>query len=107
MPNVNKDILRWARETAGLTLEDAAQKLQLNPARGVSAVDRLTALEAGDEIPTRAMLVRMANQYRRPLLTFYLSTPPRRGDRGQDFRTLPPDHALADDALFDALIRDV
>lgn len=107
MPRVNPDILRWARETAVLTPEEAADKLQLIPARGVSAADRLIALEAGKAVPTRPMLVRMAKLYRRPLLTFYLSAPPRRADRGQDFRTLPADHAPADEALLDTLIRDV
>ena len=85
MPNVNPEILRWARETAGLTLEDAVQKLKISKARGVPALDRLAALEAGEEAPTRPMLVKMAKQYRRPLLTFYMSAPPRKADRGQDF----------------------
>jgi len=107
MPRVNPDILRWARETARLTPEEAVKKLKLGPARGVSAVDRLAALEVGEEPPTRPMLVKMAQQYRRPLLTFYLSAPPRRGDRGQDFRTLPEGHSTASHALLDALIRDV
>lgn len=107
MPNVNPDILRWARETAGLTLEEAAEKLSVRKARGRSPVDRLIDLEAGDVEPTRPMLVKMAKQYRRPLLTFYLSEPPRRGDRGQDFRTLPADQPASDEALLDALIRDV
>lgn len=31
MPRVNPDILRWARETAGLTPEEAAEKIQLHP----------------------------------------------------------------------------
>jgi len=109
MPKVNPDIMRWARETAGLTLEDAATKIELRQARGVSGADRLAALESSDEgtEPTRALLTRMAKQYRRPLLTFYLTAPPRKGDRGQDFRTLPEDHSDADEALLDALIRDV
>ncbi len=107
MPRVNPDILRWARETAGLTAEEAVEKLQLLPARGASPVERLAALEAGEDVPTRPMLVKMAKHYRRPLLTFYLSAPPRRGDRGQDFRTLPEGHSPADDALLDVLIRDV
>jgi len=88
-------------------LEEAATKLNLHQARGVSAVDRLTALESGDDQPTRSLLTRMAKQYRRPLLTFYMSAPPRKGDRGQDFRTLPVDYSDADEALLDALIRDV
>lgn len=107
MPAVNPDILRWARETAGLAPEEAVKKLQLQRARGVSSVERLAALEAGKNLPTRTMLVKMAKQYRRPLLTFYMSAPPRRGDRGQDFRTLPDGDSLADHALLDALIRDI
>lgn len=107
MPRVNPEILRWARETANLTLEDAVGRLKLLPKKGISAAARLRALELGDEIPSRAMLVKMARHYRRPLLTFYLATPPRRGDRGQDFRTLPKGQSLADEALLDALIRDV
>lgn len=47
MPNVNPSILRWARETAGLTPEEAVQKLDINDARGVAASDRLVALESG------------------------------------------------------------
>lgn len=107
MPRVNSDIIRWARETAGLTLEEATKKLQIHEARGVSAVDRLAALESGDDQPTRSLLRRMEKQYRRPLLTFYMTNPPRKGDRGQDFRTLPEDYSEADEALLDALIRDV
>lgn len=98
-------ILRWARETSGLSLRDAASKIGLREARGVSPEDRLKALEEGQATPTRPLLVKMAKQYRRPILTFYLSVPPRRGDRGQDFRTLPEDHSEADEALLDALIR--
>ena len=107
MPTVNPDILKWARETAGLTLEDAAAKLDIGEARGVPGVTRLAAYEAGEREPSRPLLVRMAKQYRRPLLTFYMSKAPRLGERGQDFRTLPPEHSAAQDALVDALIRDV
>ena len=108
MPKVNHDILLWARETAGLTREEAVEKLGIRAARGMAAVDRLAALETGGAEPTRPMLVKMAKQYRRPLLTFYMSAPPRKGDRGADFRTLPADeHSVAEDALLDALVRDV
>lgn len=107
MPKVNSEILKWARETAGLTLEEAATKINLQQARGISASDRLAALENGENEPTRSLLTRMAKQYRRPLLAFYMSAPPRKGDRGQDFRTLPEDHSDIDEALLDVLIRDV
>ena len=107
MPRVNPEVLRWARETAGLTPAAAVEKLRLLSARGKSAIERLAALEAGEDEPTRPMLVKMARQYRRPLLTFYMSAPPLRGDRGQDFRTLPDSHSEAEDALLDVLIRDI
>jgi Zn-dependent peptidase ImmA (M78 family) len=107
MPAVNPEILKWARETAGLSKDDAVAKLNLRAARGVEPVDRLRELENGTNQPTRAMLVKMTKQYRRPLLTFYLSAPPLAGNRGQDFRTLPQDHLESDEALLDALIRSV
>jgi Zn-dependent peptidase ImmA (M78 family)/transcriptional regulator with XRE-family HTH domain len=107
MPEINPEILVWARETAGLTPEEAAEKLGIRDARGVAAVDRLAALETGDDVPTRPMLVKMAKHYRRPLLTFYMSAPPLKGERGRDFRTLPEGHSEAAEALLDALIRDV
>ena len=107
MPSVNPDILRWARETAGLSLDDAAAKLDLREARGTPGVRRLAAYEAGEREPSRPLLVRMAKQYRRPLLTFYMSTAPRLGERGEDYRTLPPEYSRAQDVVLDALIRDV
>lgn len=48
----------------------------------------------------------MAQQYRRPLLTFYMSRPPQKGERGQDFRTVP-DRQTGAEALIDALVRDI
>lgn len=107
MPRVNPDILVWARETAGLTSEEAAAKLKLAPARGMSATERLAALESGDASPTRAMLRRMAERYRRPLITFYLAAPPRLGARGEDFRTLPEGTSRSTEAILDALVRNI
>ena len=47
MPMVSHGILSWARETAGLSLGEAVHKLGIGDARGVLAVDRLAAIEAG------------------------------------------------------------
>ena len=107
MPQVNPDILRWARETAGLSPEDAVRKLGIKDAWGVAAIDRLAALENGEVPPTRSMLSRMANKYRRPLLTFYLAQPPRRGEWGKDFRAPTTGRSHADEAVLNALVRNV
>lgn len=106
MPNVNPEVLSWARETAGLSPDDAVKKLQLRDARGVAAVDRLAALETGADHPTRPMLSRMARAYRRPLIALYLDTPPRSVQRGTDFRTFAGDRSATQDALAQALVRD-
>jgi Zn-dependent peptidase ImmA (M78 family) len=104
---VNPDILTWARDTAGLSADDAARALGFNDTRDRSAAERLRALEAGDEEPSRSVLLRMAKAYRRSLLVFYLSEPPRTGDRGQDFRTVPGAPPPLYNPILDALIRDI
>lgn len=106
MPAVNPHILIWARETAGLSREEAVVRLGFREARGVPAVERLAALEIGREEVSRPVLLKMAKTYRRPLLTFYMEAPPARGDRGEDFRSLPDRHT-ASEAFVDALVRDV
>ena len=107
MPAVNPRILLWARETAGLTPQDAVTKIGIKDARGKAAIDRLAALERGEVEPTRPVLVRMAQHYRRPLLAFYLDEPPPRGDRGADFRMLSASRLAETEALVDAFVRNV
>lgn len=107
MPNVNPEILIWARETAGLTSEEAAGKLGFKDSRKWTAVERLRAYESGQEPPSRSVLSIMAEKYRRPTLTFYLPKPPLKGDAGADFRTLSAATPPEDDPTLDALLRDV
>lgn len=101
---IKPEIMTWARETAGLSLEDAARMIGLKEARGESGAERLAGIEITGEVP-RPLLVKMAKAYRRPLLVFYLNHPPRTGDRGQDFRTLPGEEKYNPE--LDALIRDI
>lgn len=102
MPVVNPENLRWARETAGLTLEDAAHALGLAGERGI---ERLSEIEAGTRQPTRPQLVNMAKRYRRPLLALYLDGPPGPGARNRDLRRMPdPDETK--EAWLRTMIRD-
>ncbi|MDE0433977.1 MAG: XRE family transcriptional regulator [Bryobacterales bacterium] len=107
MPEVNPEILIWAREAAGLTLQEAVAKVGIRDTRGEGAIERLLALERGEKKPTRPLLVKMAQHYRRPLLAFYLTAPPPRGDRGADFRTLTGARSAETEAVIDALVRNV
>jgi Zn-dependent peptidase ImmA (M78 family) len=104
---VNPEILTWARNTAGLTADAAARALGFSDTINRSAAERLMALEAGSEDPSRSVLLRMSKAYRRALLVFYLREPPRIGDRGQDFRTVPGGTPPLYNPLLDALIRDI
>lgn len=106
MPKIKPEILIWARETANLTLEEAAKKLTILKTKTSPAENRLLEFEKTGEI-SRSLLVKMSKVYRRPLLVFYMSSPPRKGDRGQDFRTLPKDYSTLENAYLDVLIRDV
>ncbi len=101
MPKVPTKVLVWARETAGLSEEEAAKRLNL------SGADALKTFEAGEREPSRRQLVTMAGIYRRPLLTFYLPAPPRESDKGRDFRTLPAGRSVGSEALLNALLRNV
>lgn len=100
MPKVNPHILQWARETAGLEPDQAARKLGIKP-------ERLSALETGAVAPTKPQLKNMAKEYRRPLAVFYLSQPPKRAARGEDFRRSPGEPEAAFDPRLDALLRNI
>jgi Zn-dependent peptidase ImmA (M78 family) len=107
MPRVNPDILKWARETAGLTPVEAAAALGFKDTRGATAEERLLGLELGDAEPSRSLLLRMAKQYRRSLLVLYQTERPSKAERGHDFRTLPQERSAAAEGALDALVRDI
>lgn len=96
----NPELFRWARESAGLEPEGAARAVGIVPSS-------LIAIESGEKQPSRTTLSKMAKVYRRSLVTFYLPTPPRKGDRGEDFRTVVADRTVEAEADVDALVRDL
>ncbi len=102
MPEVNPQNLRWARETAALSVEQAARQIGLS---GTSAAQRLREIEGGQRVPTRRNLVGMSKAYHRPLLALYVEQPPEKGERAHDLRTLHGSNATAE-ATLDAIVRD-
>jgi Zn-dependent peptidase ImmA (M78 family) len=78
---VETSVLRWARESCGLSALAAARKLGL-------AEDRVEAWEAGTAVPTIAQLRKAAEVYKRSLAVFFLSAPPEGFDTLRDFRRL-------------------
>jgi transcriptional regulator with XRE-family HTH domain len=104
---INPRLLAWARETAGLSPEEAAAKLGLKSTAKATAAEKLRQVESGERVVTQGMLEKASAAYRRPLVTFYLPHPPARGERGEDFRTVVGAASARGDAMLDALIRDV
>lgn len=79
---MNCDILKWARDEAGLSLAVAAQK------SGISE-EKLLDWEQGADQPTIPQLRKLAQVYKRPLAVFYLSEVPTAFRVQGDFRRLP------------------
>jgi len=77
-------VINWARESAKLTLEEAARKI----GRPVSEIE---AWEDGTLQPTMPQARNAAKVYKRPLAVFYLPEPPKGWQVLRDFRTLPVD----------------
>jgi len=109
---VNHQILEWARLKAKLSRDLAAQKAKITPIkRGrdemMTSSSRLESWEKGNSKPTYHQLVNIAKAYRRPLLTFFLTEPPRQEIKLLDFRSFPnKDNDVSFfEAEFSALVR--
>jgi len=80
---INPQLLVWAREKAGLTVEDVAAALKTD-------VSRVSEWEKGHELPTYPQLERLADQvYKRPIAIFFFPDPPEEIEPVQAFRTVP------------------
>jgi len=84
---INSELLVWARDTAGLTLDEAARRLQ-------KRVDQVQAWENGDDQPTLVQLRQIARVYKRSFSDFYLAQAPEENPPPHDFRRLPGEVAL-------------
>ena len=78
---INPAMLVWARESARLSIDEAAHK------GGISA-EKLKACEEGAAQLTFAQLMKFAREYKRPVSLFYLREPPKGWSPIQDFRLL-------------------
>jgi Zn-dependent peptidase ImmA (M78 family)/transcriptional regulator with XRE-family HTH domain len=93
---VKPELLTWARDAAGLSVLDAAHRLQVTP-------QRLEQWERGERRPTINQLSKLADAYKRPLGVFFLPHPPTQETAPPDFRrfhtpssaVLSPDLRLA------------
>lgn len=82
---VNPEVLKWARTSLGLSLEEAAPRL----GRTFKA-ERLKEWEKGNGSPTYPQLERLAHEiYKRPVAVFFFPIVPEEENLKTEFRTLP------------------
>lgn len=76
---ISSDLFRWARESAGVTLDMAAKRIGVKP-------DRLVEWESTEALPTPRQLEKAADTYKRPVAAFFLPAPPKEPPLPVDFR---------------------
>lgn len=81
---VKPELLSWARDSAKVTVADAAKAAHVS-------IERVTAWEDPDDSdrPTLGQLRHLAEKYRYPLAVFFLPEPPRDFAPLRDFRRIP------------------
>lgn len=84
---LNPNVLRWARESLHLSLEEVALRMK-------KEISEIEAWECGEAFPTYVQLETLAYDiYKRPLAIFFFPEPPEEETIEQSFRTLP-EHEL-------------
>lgn len=82
---VQPSVIRWARESMGMSVEDVAHKLKRS-----SEEVRAWESEGSASSPTYAQLESLAYKvFKRPLAIFFLPAPPDEIQPTREFRTLP------------------
>jgi len=76
---ITPNVLKWARESARMSLETAAAKINVSP-------DKLNECEEGQTQPTIRQAETLAHAYKRPFALFFLPEIPRDFLPLQDFR---------------------
>lgn len=83
---VNPEVLRWARETAGLDIDEVVLQFK----RKRVTAETIASWERGEESPNYIQLERLAYEvYHRPLALFFFPEPPEEEPLERSFRTLP------------------
>jgi len=96
---ITPEVIRWARETAKMTLEEAAFKFK-------RPTDVIEGWESGKIRPTLPQVRRASTVYKRPLAVFYLPNPPEDFQTLRDFRSFGGQRVQAYSAQLDLLIRE-
>src|SRR5690349_2597766 len=83
-PKINREILKWARTSARISLDKAAKTISKK-----ADADKIKEWEnpEGKDSPSLAQLKKLARLYRRPIEIFSLPYIPKEYPRLKDFRS--------------------
>lgn len=79
---INHEVLKWARTTAGFSVPQVAQELEVK-------MDFVLDIESGQRKVSKTLLRRLARLYDRPITVFFIPEPPIERPIPTDFRTIP------------------
>ncbi len=82
LAHVTPEVLRWARQSIGYEVEDAAARIGVKP-------EKLEGAETGDLMLTLRQAEKAAAVYERPLAALFLPEPPVEEPQEAQFRRLP------------------
>ena len=99
---VTPEVLRWARESAGIRLEEVAEQLEL---KRVTA-ETIQQWESGRGNLIYLQLEKLAKIYRRPVAIFFFPEPPEEPSLKRQFRSLPEAYVERIPTKIRFLIRD-
>jgi len=85
--SVEPAVLKWARESAGLSIEEVARRVG-------TTIETVMRWESGERQPTLRTLEKLSVFYKRPLAVFFLPEPPQEPPLPTDFRVLPGKESL-------------
>jgi Zn-dependent peptidase ImmA (M78 family) len=80
MTYINPEMLIWAREESGTSIDNAIEKF---------GADNITAWEKGEDYPTYSQLKELCHYYRKPVAIFFFPEPPILKSVVASCRTLP------------------
>ena len=94
MKGINPDIIKWARERSGYTLQDIAEFFKKD-------IATISDWESGEKAPTYVQLERLADKFKRPIALFFFPEVPEEPDlvnqlalRSSEIEALSPDIRL-------------
>ena len=86
--------MKWARETAGMSVEDAVARFAKSVAKSITP-ETVKSWESGKAMPTYLQLEKIAAIYHQPVIVFYLRKPPEKDIIKSEFQFLPKAQAKA------------